>query len=179
MKLNNLLVKNNPAGKYGDGRGLLLVKNTKEKGKWVFRYTFDRKARECGLGGYPSVSLKEAREKAQEYRLLVAQGIDPILEKKRPRLKTAPNLKDMIYKAFEAHKYQLKGQGKAGRWLSPLEIHVIPVIGHMPIDQITQYDLHDCLRKLWFNKHEQVCSWSLFPKVGKRYRPLVAICVSY
>jgi hypothetical protein len=35
--------------------------------------------------------------------------------------------------AFEARKAQLKGDGKAGRWFSPLELHVLPKLGRVPV----------------------------------------------
>ncbi|WP_367869228.1 tyrosine-type recombinase/integrase [Phaeobacter inhibens] len=56
--------------------------------------------------------------------------------------------------AFEARKAELKGDGKAGRWLSPLELHVIPKLGKVPVEEIDQRDIETVLRPIWHSKAE-------------------------
>jgi len=45
---------------------------------WVLRYQVGKKRRDMGLGGYPDISLKDARELARAARLKLAEGVDPI-----------------------------------------------------------------------------------------------------
>jgi hypothetical protein len=82
-----------------------------------------------GLGAYPDVSLKEAREAATHNRTLVRQGLDPIKERERLRREAARNihmLTDIALDAFESRKAELKGDGIAGSWFSPLKLHILP-----------------------------------------------------
>ena len=66
------------AGYYADGGNLYLrIAPGGTKG-WIFRFALDGKTRDAGLGPYPTVGLKEAREEAHRWRQLVAKGIDPI-----------------------------------------------------------------------------------------------------
>lgn len=56
--------------------------------------------------------------------------------------------------AFEARKAELKGDGKAGRWFSPLELHVLPKLGKVPVEDIDQRDIETVLMPLWHTKAE-------------------------
>ena len=62
----------------------LRVSDTGAK-KWVLRLTIDGKARNIGLGGYPAVRLKEARELADSNRQAIRRGRNPIEEKQQAR----------------------------------------------------------------------------------------------
>lgn len=143
------------AGRYWDGAGLFLEKGSKESGKWVLRVTVGGKRRHMGLGGFPAVSLKEARTAADEAREIVRAGLDPIKERERKRRDLARDLhllKDIAADAFEARKSDLKGDGRAGRWFSPLKLHVLPKLGHIPVADIDQIDIRDCLAPIWHDK---------------------------
>ncbi len=81
-RLSVLSVKNLSKGKYADGAGLWLIKTAQNQGRWIFRFDFNKKRREMGLGSCSVVSLKEARLKATACRDLLHQGIDPIRKRK-------------------------------------------------------------------------------------------------
>ena len=53
-------------GKYGDGGGLSLHKRSKTAGKLLFFYKMAGRRREMGLGPYPDVTLKQARDQARK-----------------------------------------------------------------------------------------------------------------
>ncbi|VDS07169.1 Prophage CP4-57 integrase [Paracoccus haematequi] len=142
-------------GKYSDGAGLWLVKDESMRGKWVLRVTVHGRRREMGLGSFPAVSLAEARKYAEAARAQVRGGLDPIKERQRERREAARNLhvlKDVALDAFETRKASLKGDGKAGRWFSPLEIHILPKLGRVPVADIDQADIRDCLAPIWHTK---------------------------
>ena len=61
-------------GRYSDGGGLHLYISRAGRKSWVLRITIDGRRRDIGLGGFPSVSLAGAREKAAEHRAAVAEG---------------------------------------------------------------------------------------------------------
>ena len=69
-------------GMHHDGRGLYLrVAPGGSKG-WMLRATIDGRRRGIGLGGYPAVSLAKVRQFADAHRLAVAEGRDPLAEKR-------------------------------------------------------------------------------------------------
>ena len=83
------------------------------------------------------------------------QGLDPIKERERQRQEAERNLhilRDVALDAFESRKAELKGDGKAGRWFSPLELHVLPKLGKVPITDIDQRDIRDTLAPIWHTK---------------------------
>ena len=108
-----------------------------------------------GLGAYPNVTLSEARESAEEWRKVVRQGKDAIKERQRQRREVERNLhilNDIAVDAFESRKAELKGDGKAGRWFTPLKLHVLSKLGSMPIADIDQIDIRNALAPIWHTK---------------------------
>ena len=95
-KLNTKAIIGLLSGKHHDGRGLYISIKTKGLGKWSYRYRLHKVSREMGLGRFPDVSLREAREKADDARRMVARSKDPLVEKKEgqnsTRAKTEPTL---------------------------------------------------------------------------------------
>ena len=61
-----------------DGGGLRLKVDVNENKIWEFRFTLNGKSRKTTFKTYPIVSLKEAREKRQEFQELINKNIDPI-----------------------------------------------------------------------------------------------------
>ena len=70
-------------GKYSDGGNLYLIVSETGARKWVLRFTWRGRAKEMGLGSAASVPLADAREKAASARRKIAQGFNPIEERKR------------------------------------------------------------------------------------------------
>ncbi len=159
-ELNRLSAKTIAAaapGKHADGGGLWFVKRDDGGAQWVLRVTVHGRRREMGLGAYPAVSLAEARRAAHEARGKVIKDIDPIKDRVRVRREAARNLHifgDVARDAFESRKAELKGDGIAGRWFSPLELHVLPRLGKVPVADIDQIDIRDTLAPIWHTKAE-------------------------
>lgn len=154
-RLSAAFAKSAPEGKHSDGGGLWLYKRKDGGAQWVLRYTLYSRRHEMGLGRFPDVTLKEAREEAEKWRAVVRQGTDAIKERERQRREAERNLhilNDIALDAFESRKAELKGDGKAGRWFSPLELHVLPKLGRMPVAEIDQRDIRDTLAPIWHDK---------------------------
>lgn len=154
-KLTSAKIKSLEPGKYSDGGGLWLHKRGDGGAQWFQRVTIHGRRREMGLGRLSDVTLKEARERAESNRATVRAGSDPIKERERQRREAARNihlLKDIAADAFESRKAELKGDGIAGRWMSPLEIHVLPKLGKVPVAEIDQRDIRDTLAPIWHTK---------------------------
>ena len=154
-KLSAISARTLPSGKYCDGGGLWLQKRPDGGGQWILRFTIHGRRREMGLGSLSTVSLKEARGAAESARAIVRANQDPIKERDRQAREAARNvhmLKDIALDAFESRKAELKGDGKAGRWFTPLELHVLPKLGNVPISDIDQKDIRDVLAPIWHTK---------------------------
>jgi integrase len=142
-------------GKHCDGAGLWLVVRDDGGAQWVLRVTVHGRRREMGLGGYPVLGLAAARKLAGRWRDVAAAGRDPIKEREaeeRAARREDISLAILTHDAFEARKAELKGDGTAGRWLSPLTLHVLPKLGKVPVTDLDQRDIRDCLAPLWHSK---------------------------
>ena len=154
-RLSAAFVKAAPVGKHCDGRGLWLVKRADGGAQWVLRVTVHGRRREMGLGAMPDVGLAAARDMAERWRAVAASRRDPIKEREREAREAARSdntLRVIATEAFEARKAELKGDGKAGRWFSPLELHVLPKLGKVPVQDIDQRDIRDVLAPIWHTK---------------------------
>ena len=70
-------------GLHSDGNGLYLNVSAKGAKSWVYRYRWEGKLRDMGLGSYPVVTLAKAREAATAQRALFHAGTDPIGQRRR------------------------------------------------------------------------------------------------
>lgn len=108
-----------------------------------------------GLGSLLDVSLKQAREAADSWRAVTRSNVDPIKERQRQRREAAKKLhvlREIAEDAFESRKAELKGDGKVGGWFTPLELHVLPKLGQVPVAEIDQTDIRDTLAPIWHSK---------------------------
>ena len=139
------------AGKYGDLHGLILRVQPSGSKQWVWRGTVGGKRRDLGLGGYPYVTLAEARAKAFEYRRTARAGNDPA----RLRSDGNPTFSAAAEAVIALHAGKWKPGGKSeGQWRSSLATYVTPVIGTKRVDEITTADVMACLAPIWTAKAE-------------------------
>ncbi len=156
-KLTAIKIKTAPPGKYNDGGGLWLHKRADGGGQWFLRVQIHGRRREMGLGSFTEVGLKEARNSAERWRKVARSGKDPIKERQRllrAAAKADHTLGTVAEEAYEARKAELKNDGKAGRWFSPLALHVLPKLGKVPIEEIDQQDIKNTLAPIWHSKGE-------------------------
>ncbi len=154
-KLTAGFLRTAPAGKHCDGAGLWLVKRPDGGAQWVLRITAQGRRREMGLGGFPALGLSDARKVAERWRAVAKAGGDPVKERAaeaRAARREDISLAVLTADAFEARKAELKGDGTAGRWLSPLTLHVLPKLGRVPVTDLDQRDIRDTLAPIWHTK---------------------------
>ena len=89
-------------GRYGDGGGLYLVIRPTGSKSWVQRAVVDGRRRDIGVGGYPTISLAKARERAAANRTAVADGKDPQADSRKPTLPTFRQAAERYIKANRA-----------------------------------------------------------------------------
>ena len=93
---------------------------------------------EIGLGGFPLVSLKEAREKAFANRKLAREGGDPLSEKRR--VESTPTFAEATRQVWKQIQPGWRSQQHAQLWLGSLERHAMPRIGKMAVSEVTSAD---------------------------------------
>lgn len=153
MKLHRLTarrVQTAKPGMHGDGGGLWLSVSETSR-SWVFRWMKDGKAHAMGLGGFPAVSLEEARRKASDARQLIAKGGDPLEAKRAPTLPTFEQAARIL------HAELLPGWSNPKHgddWINSLAMHAFGTIGALRLDQITPKHVADALRPIWLEKAE-------------------------
>lgn len=134
-----------------DGRGLYLEVSTSGGKWWRFKYRFNGKEKRISLGTYPEVSLKKARDRREEARSMIADGVDPAANRRalrEARAEAAANSFEKI--AREWHRLnESKWTGRhADRVLSRLKNEVFPWLGLEPISEIEAPALLRCLRRI-------------------------------
>ena len=138
-------------GLHGDGGTLYLNVAPGGSKSWVQRLTVNGRRRDIGLGGFPLVSLAEAREKAFDNRRWARAGGDPLAEKHKARV---PTFREAAHKVFEANKPRWCSKQHTQNWLKYLERYAMPHIGDMPVDQIGREDVLRILTPLWGTRME-------------------------
>jgi integrase len=165
--LTPLTVKNAKAGRYADGGGLnLLVKESGAR-SWVFRFMLNGKSRDVGLGaaaGPDAISLSSARDLASALRLKVKAGIDPLEERQREAAQSlaaaqAAHIAGVTFKAV-AETYIAANEGSwrndkhRQQWRNTLASYVYPVIGDLPVADISTAHVLQILEPIWQTKPE-------------------------
>jgi integrase len=152
-KLTVAQVKNAAPGKHEDGQGLRLYVANGGARKWVLRYQINGRRREMGLGTFPAVSLKEARDMAADARALAGKGIDPI--EQRNTVETAvPTFTAAAAAFIRAKRRGWSNPKHARQWTATLKTYARPVIGPKPVDQISTDDVLRILQPIWNTKTE-------------------------
>src|SRR6516164_4521600 len=139
------------AGKYSDGGNLYLIVSPTGARKWVLRFTWRGKAREMGLGTPANVALADARERAAHARRMVAQGIDPIHERKRTG--GVPTFGEMADQVREALSVGFRNEKHKAQWKTTLRTYAAPLRGK-PVDAISTDDVLAVLKPIWTTKPE-------------------------
>ncbi len=150
-KLTTRKVETAKPGKYGDGAGLQLAVAPTGARKWVYRYMTQGKAREMGLGDYPTITLAEAREKALEARRLARSGVDPIAERRKDRRvptfgELADDIAGQLAEGFRNDKHK-------AQWKMTLAVYAEPLRAK-PVDAIETADILAVLQPIWQAKAE-------------------------
>jgi hypothetical protein len=162
-KLTALKVKRarNP-GLLSDGGGLYLHIGPTGKKAWIFRFrraSATGKSRDMGCGSSSDVSLAEARERARECRKLLAEGKDPIEERRTLRAErlvkraTAMTLQQCAKAYIAAHKAEWTNAKHRKQWektfLDERTPYVPVEIGALPVAAVDEAVIMRFLAPLW------------------------------
>jgi integrase len=138
-------------GKYCDGHNLYLIVSPTGTRKWMLRFSWRGKAREMGLGTPASVPLATAREKAAHARRMIAQGIDPIQERKRTS--GVPTFAELADQVRESLSRGFRNEKHKAQWKTALATYAAP-LSDKPVDTILTEDVLAVLTPIWTTKPE-------------------------
>ena len=144
-RLTAAQVKNLPPGEYHDGGGTGLLLRVVKTGArlWTQRLMVRGKRREMGLGGYPTVTLAEARDAALENKRLAFRGGDPLAE--RRKAKTLPTFAEAAKATHAELSPPWKNSKDRDAFLSSLETYIFPSVGRVLLPEVTSGDLRKAL----------------------------------
>ena len=155
MPLTDIIVKNakpqKTQYKLSDERGLFLLVLPTGGRYWRMKYRFDGKEKSLSFGTYPETSLKEARNKRDEARKQIQEGIDPSQEKKLAKLTRAINSEnsfESVAREWHSKQVEIWTERYCNTVIKNLEKDIFSVIGFRPISQITPPELLAALRKI-------------------------------
>jgi integrase len=117
---------------------------------WRFKYRYDGKQKLLAFGGYPEISLQDARQKRDEARRQLANKIDPgAVRKAQKQTKTeSTETFEIIAREWHAKFTPSWNSRHAEGLLKRLERDVFPYVGAMPIKEIKAIELLKVLRRV-------------------------------
>jgi len=142
------------AYKLFDERGLFMLVTPTGGRLWRFRYRLGGVEKLLTLGAYPDVTLKRAREKREDARKLVADGVDPSAKRQAERASHAHT-----FEAIAREWLELQSRSLAPETMeilgTRLKSFLYPYVGSRPIASITAQELLAALRRIEARgKHE-------------------------
>lgn len=140
-----------------DGRGLLLRVEPNGSKLWHFRFYWQGKQQRISFGSFPDVDLKMARQRREDARTLIASGIDPRSHKEDDV--QADTVNKITFAEFAEYwkTFKLKKLGVdavKNRQSTRVQIErylhkdLLPCLGELALEQITQKEILVTLRKI-------------------------------
>jgi len=158
MPLTDTMVRNAKPGQKAirlkDDRGLYLEVTPAGGKLWRLRYWLNSRENRISLGVYPDVSLKDARDRRDAARKLIANGVDPSQARKDKKadaeVQAAEDANTFEVVARDWHAKQVKAwsEGHAAKVLGRMEQHLFPAFGNIPISTLRAPAILPTLREI-------------------------------
>ena len=153
MPLTNTAIRNAKPGdktiKLYDERGLYMELSPNGGKWWRLKYRYNGKEKRLSLGVYPDVSLKDARERRDDARKLVANSIDPSENRKAEKLaKGEGNCFEVVAREWYAKYSTNWTPDHGGRIIRRLERDVFPWIGNKAIGGVAAPELLAVIQRI-------------------------------
>jgi len=139
----------------GGVSGLLLQVTPTGSKSWILRTFVGEKRRDIGLGGYPDVSLADARIKAQAAKEQIELGFDPVETKRTAKRalidaqRQTITFEDAARRYIEMKAKEFKNPRQAEQWTSSLTSYAFPIIGTVPVRDIQLVHIKAVLDPIW------------------------------
>ena len=183
MALTTFEIKHAQVGMHADGGGLYLQVANGGGRSWIFRYQLNGRRREMGLGSAADLSVTKARALAEEFKARTKKGRDPLQEKKAAEAQAAVTAAEdtkrevLAGKTFStvaveyirAHEAGWRNAKHAQQWTNTLRTYVYPLIGDLPISEVTTDHVLEILEPLWSAK----------PETATRVRSRLELVIAY
>lgn len=137
--------------KLTDGGGLFLLVTPSGGKLWRLKYRFGGTEKLLALGAYPQVPLSGARQRREDARKLIANGIDPGAAKKAQKAaggQAAEDSFEVIAREWHGKFLTDKSVSYRDKMLANFERDVFPWIGKRPIMDIKAPELLMMLRRI-------------------------------
>lgn len=152
--------KRNVLASVGGVPGLHLQLTPNNGRSWVLRAVVGTLRRDIGLGGYPGVTLAQAREKARAARAEIEAGIDPVERRKAAKAalvaaqRRGLTFADAVDRCLAAKLDGFKNPKHRQQWANTLETYALPDLGKMLVQDIAVQDVLRVLQPIWTDKTE-------------------------
>jgi integrase len=147
------ILRRGEVGMHFDAQGLYLAVESKKNASWQRRYELHKKAHQIGLGSAFTFSLAEARERNRKISQQLADGIDPLAEKRAKRsaqvaaVATAKTFKQCAEAYIIDHQAEWKNGTHGKQWHSSLTRFVYPKIGDINVRDIARPQVLEVLEQ--------------------------------
>ena len=155
MKLTDATIKNlkpeDKPKKYSDGGGLYLHVYPTGSKLWQMAYRFNGKGKTLSFGAYPAIGLKDARDKREDAKKLLANGVDPGEHKKAVQAAIhaeSQNTFEVIAREWYNKQEKIWAKSHAVTVIAKLTNYVFPLLGSKPINTITAPALLEVIRRI-------------------------------
>lgn len=136
------------AYKLTDEKGLYLL-IAKNGGKWWrFDYRFDGKRKTLSMGTYPEISLKNARQKRDDARELIAKQLDPGIARKIEKAGSKENTFQAVAEEFLSTNINKWSKSHHKHVKECFERDVFPWIGSRPLKELSAVEVLVALRRI-------------------------------
>jgi integrase len=140
--------------KLSDERGLYLYVTATGDGcgrYWRFDYRYDGKRKTLALGAYPDVTLKDARERREDARKLLVNGVDPSENRKATKaakVERSANSFEVLCREWLEQRKDTVEPAQTVKTLARMENDVFPWIGGKAITEITAPDVLSVMKRM-------------------------------
>ncbi len=174
-------------GRYADGNGLYLIVDKSGNRRWMLRTCNKARKKRCdlGLGGFSTVSLKEAREEAIKWKAVARSGTDPVGER-RKTAQVVPTFAEAARIVHKEHRDTWKNEKHAAQWINTLVTYAYPVLENIPVGAIDSPEVLAVLSPIWLEKPETarrvrqrigtVLDWAKVSGYRNGDNPVTSVC---
>ena len=167
----------------GGVSGLLMQVTPKNGRTWLLRVSIGGKRREIGLGGFPNVTLAQARDRARDAKDAIRRGVDPVEERKAARaaLVTARHrgltFADAVDKSLAVKLDGFRNAKHRDQWRNTLQTYAVPQLGAMLVQEISVLDVLRVLSQPMNNAGETL--WQTKTETASRLRGRIEAVLSW
>ena len=154
--------------KLTDEHGLYLRVSPRGAKNWIQRLSIQGSRTDNSIGRYPAMTLAEARAVAFERWKVALGGGDPRVAGGKP---AGPSFREAADAVIAMHEPGWRGSKSEQVWRSSLDTYVHPVIGNLPVAEVTPGHVMSVLQPIWSDKRETarrvkqrisaICRWAV------------------